>query len=401
MSERETVMNANRIRAALVLSVVAASLSTASAFPPPGTPALLRTIHSVGAEGKGNEAAREAVELLSASSVEKLPDILAGFDQASPLAANYLRAAVETIVDRQLADGKKIPAGQLEQIVKDGKRDPRARRLAYEVLLRVDKSAEERIIPGMLQDSNPEFRRDAVARLINQAEKNGLAKGDAIALNRKALSGATDEDQVKKIAKSLKDLGETVNLVEHFGFLTSWKIVGPFDNRDFIGFKKTYPPEEKIDLAAKLEGQKGEVTWGDISTEHEFGIVDIAKSIAPHKGAVMYLTTEFNAQSARDVQFRFGTPNAWKLWVNGKLLFGRDEYHRGMGIDQYSVPAKLKAGKNVILLKLCQNEQEDSWAQRYQIQLRVCDSSGIAVKAVAAIGKGRPGRKVAVTGGQD
>lgn len=394
-------MNANRIRAALVLSVVAASLGTVSAFPPPETPSLLKTIHLVGAEGQGNEAARQAVELLSASPVEKLPDILAGFDKASPLAANYLRAAVETIVDRQLADGKKLPAQELEQIVKDGKRDPRARRLAYEVLLRVDKSAEDRIIPGMLQDSSPEFRRDAVARLIEQSDKKGLAKGEAIALNRKALSGATDEDQVKKISKSLKDLGETVNLVEHFGFLTHWKIVGPFDNREFIGFKKTYPPEEKIDLSAKLEGQKGEVVWGDISTEHEFGIVDIAKSVAPHKGAVMYLTTEFNAKAARDVEFRFGTPNAWKLWVNGRLLFGRDEYHRGMAIDQYSVPAKLKAGKNVILLKLCQNEQEDSWAQRYQIQLRICDSSGIAVKAVAAIGKGRSGRKVAATGGQE
>ena len=50
-----------------------------------------------------------------------------------------------------------------------------------------------------------------------------------------------------------------------------------------------------------------------------------------------------------------------------------------MAIDQYRVPAKLKAGKNVILLKLCQNEQEDDWAQRYQIQIRVCDPSGVAV----------------------
>ena len=75
-------------------------------------------------------------------------------------------------------------------------------------------------------------------------------------------------------------------------------------------------------------------------------------------------------------------PNAWKLWLNGKYLFGRDEYHRGMAIDQYRVPAKLKAGKNVILLKLCQNEQDDDWAQRYQIQIRVCDPSGVAVLPV-------------------
>ena len=253
-----------------------------------------------------------------------------------------------------------------------------------QLLLRVDESAENRLIPDMLLDPNPEFRRDAVQRLLAQAGAKDLESKTAMSLYRKALSGATDEDQVKKISKALKGLGETVNLMEHFGFLTTWKIVGPFDNTEFVGFKKTYPPESKIDLAAKLEGQKGEVAWGDISTEHELGIVDIAKSVAPHKGAVMYLTTDFESMSARNVEFRFGTPNAWKLWVNGKLLFGRDEYHRGMAIDQYSVPAKLNAGKNVILLKLCQNEQEDDWAQRYQIQLRVCDSSGIAVRAIAA-----------------
>ncbi|MCY2966027.1 MAG: hypothetical protein NT069_20755 [Planctomycetota bacterium] len=28
---------------------------------------------------------------------------------------------------------------------------------------------------------------------------------------------------------------------------------------------------------------------------------------------------------------------------------------------------------------MCQNEQTDSWAQRWQIQLRVCDPTGTAV----------------------
>lgn len=380
-------MNPTRIRAMVILSMIVTSAGQASAVPEPDLPSLLKAIHAVGAEGKGNEAAQQAVRELSGSSVEMIPDILAGFDKASPLAANYLRAAVETIVDRQLADGAKLPAEQLEQVVMDRKRDPRARRLAYEIVLRVDRDAEQRIIPGMLLDPSPEFRRDAVQRLIDQAEDKKLSSEEAIALHRQALSGATDEDQVKKIARALKDLGESVNLVDHFGFLTRWKIIGPFDNREFIGFDTSYPPEKDIDLTATLPGMKGEVSWSDISTEDEFGIIDIAKSVAPHKGAVMYLTTEFVAQSAGDVELRFGTPNAWKLWVNGKLLFGRDEYHRGMAIDQYAVPAKLKAGRNTILLKLCQNEQEDSWAQRYQVQLRVCDSSGIAVAAKAEAGQ--------------
>ena len=137
--------------------------------------------------------------------------------------------------------------------------------------------------------------------------------------------------------------------------------------------------EKSIELAAKLTGQSGEVSWGDVTTKDDFGVIDIAKSLSPYKGAVMYLTTNFVSDRDRTVELRLGTPNAWKVWVNGQLLFGRDEYHRGMAIDQYRVKAALKSGTNSVLVKLCQNEQTEDWAQRYQLQLRVCDSSGVAI----------------------
>ena len=337
-------------------------------------------IKAVQREAGGNEAAGRAVKALSGQSVSSLTKLLVAFDEASPLAANYLRGAVEAIVDRQLAAKKELPTKDLEAFVLDRNRDPRARRLAYETLLRVDQVAEARLIPGMLLDPSSEFRRDAVRRLIEEAKGLGEDKKEpAIALYQKALTGATEEDQVKDIAGALKKLGLTVDLPKHFGFLTQWKIVGPFDNKEFIGFNAVYAPEKSIDLLAKLQGTSGEVAWADIATKDDFGIIDIAKSIEPFKGSVMYLTTTFVSDRDRTVDLRLGTPNAWKVWVNGQPLFGRDEYHRGMAIDQYKVPATLKAGANVVLIKLCQNEQSDDWAQRYQLQFRVCDRSGVAV----------------------
>jgi hypothetical protein len=342
---------------------------------------LVKTIKAVGREGQGNREANQAVAELSQQDVSLLPAILLGFREANPLAGNYLRGAVETIADRTLKAGQKLPAESLERLIRDAEQDPRARRLAYELLVRVDAAASDRIIPDMLLDPSPEFRRDAVARLIASGEKL-LKDKDADAAKaafKKALSGATDDDQVKAIAKQLKELKEEVDLKKHFGFLTAWRIVGPFDNEGLKGFDVAYPPEGKLDLAAKYEGQKGEVAWDKIETDQEFGIVNIAKQIAPHKGAAMYLTTEFHSPAARVVEFRLGTPNAWKIWVNGKLLFGRDEYHRGMAIDQYRVRGELKPGANTILLKLCQNEQKEDWAQRYEFQLRVADLSGLGI----------------------
>ncbi len=83
---------------------------------------------------------------------------------------------------------------------------------------------------------------------------------------------------------------------------------------------------------------------------------------------------------AQTVEFRLGTSNAWKLWLNGELLFAREEYHRGMFLDQYAVRGKLKPGKNTILLKILQNEQTEDWAQDWSIQFRVCDFSGRAIR---------------------
>ena len=39
----------------------------------------------------------------------------------------------------------------------------------------------------------------------------------------------------------------------------------------------------------------------------------------------------------------------------------------------------LKQGRNEILVKICQNEQNDNWAQSWGFQLRICDALGGAV----------------------
>jgi len=45
-------------------------------------------------------------------------------------------------------------------------------------------------------------------------------------------------------------------------------------------------------------------------------------------------------------------------------------------IDQYRLSAKLKAGKNVILIKCCQNEQKEDWTKGWEFQIRLTDAEG-------------------------
>lgn len=345
----------------------------------------IRAIRSVGPDGQHHAEAIAAVKELSQGSADSLPVLLRGFEGANPLAINWLRSAVEAVADRTLKKTGKLPAATLEAFIKDTARSPEARRLAYEWLVKVDATATDRLIPGMLNDASPEFRRDAVERLINQATKAHDA-GDKAAETRllqEALVGAIDDDQVKAIVKPLRELGEKVDLQKHFGFLTEWSLIGPFDNVGLKGFDTVYPPEKELNLQGKYPGKMGEVEWKPYVTEDEYGTLDIAKKTEPFKGAVTYATTTFVAEKPREIEIRLGTPNAWKLWVNGVQIFARDEYHRGTMLDQYKVSAKLKAGPNVILLKVCQNEQTEEWAQAWSFQLRVCDKSGVAVHPAA------------------
>ncbi len=255
--------------------------------------------------------------------------------------------------------------------------------MVFEWLQKIGSDQAEQMIDMFINDPSDELRREAVGRYIKQAEKIAKESPDDLKSRcdfyRKALLGASDDDQVRKIIKGLKQCGEEVDLQYHYGFLNTWYLIGPFNNKQGVGFAQVYPPEKEINLSAVYEGQLGEVTWKKYQTDDPYGILDIAKQVAPYKGAVEYAYTEFFSEKGQVVEFRLATPNAWKLWVNGKLLFEREEYHRGTAFDQYRVPGTLKKGKNTILLKICQNEQTQDWAQRWQFQFRVCNPYGMAI----------------------
>lgn len=365
-----------------VLLIVALTCGTVSADD-------IDVLKSVGPGSQGATEARAARDRLAVAGTDNLIPILQAFEGSSVLAQNWLRSAFEGIADAEIKQGNYLPKDELLKFVMDTQGSPQARRLAYEWLLKRTPELEAELIPKMLLDPSPEFRRDAVKRLLDQAEQ--ASGDDAVGLYREALRGAVHEDQVTAVSQALRDAGEEVDLQKHFGFLTSWHIIGPFDNKEKKGYPIAYPPESAIDLAAAYDGQLGEVKWQQYATEDDYGLMNIADEIENYKGSLMYATTTYNSGRSQDVQFRLGTPNAWKLWVNGELVFEREEYHRSTRMDQYRIPVSLKAGNNVIMLKVCQNEQDEPWAQRYQFQLRVCDRTGSAiapVKTTASAAKG-------------
>ncbi len=339
---------------------------------------LVKTLHAVGPQGAGHVEAARAWQQLAQADAAQLPAILAGLDGAGPLAANWIRTAVDAIAERQLQQGRPLPAADLEKFVRDRRHAPRARRLAYEWLLRADPAAKDRLIPGMLDDPSVELRRDAVARLVDRAAalQGAEKKAEAVALYRQALAAARDLDQVDLLVGRLGKLGVAVDLPRQLGALVRWKLLGPLDNTGGKGFDAVYPPEREIRLDASYPGKHGSVRWIDYTSPDPRGTVDFNKALVEEKGVAAYALAEFVADRPREVQLRLSSDNAVKLWLNGRLVDQQKVYHAGTQADQYVNRVRLEPGRNRILVKVCQNEQTEDWARAWDFKLRVCDETG-------------------------
>jgi hypothetical protein len=360
------------------LLIAAFTTGICAAAPAPSVSESLRIIRAVGPEGQGNASASAAWKALVANDARAIPQILTAMDGANELTLNWLRAAVDALAARESSQGRSLPIAELEKFVRNTKHHPRARRLGYELLANTQPATAERLLAGMLDDPAGELRRDAVQREIKKAVALGTnpPNAQAVAVYQTALRSARDVDQIDAIARALKRLDQPADLNKVFGWLTSWKVIGPFDNTTNAGFNTPYPPEQKIDLAASYDGKNGKVQWQDVQTTGDYGRVDLNKPCGSLKSVTGYAYTEFQSDKAGPAQLRLGSKNGWKVWLNGKYIFGRDEYHRGAEIDQYRMPVELKRGKNTVLVKVTQNELVEDWTKEWEFQLRVTDSLG-------------------------
>ena len=301
--------------------------------------------------------------------------------KGSAVADNWLRLAGDVIVENAQRGKEPLPLAEVEAFLKDTAHASSARRLAFDLLQQADPARANAVEPSLIADPVQELRRGAVQRLIDAAKTKDAAGKKAGYLQ--ALDAVRDEDQTKFLADELKKLGVPVDLPRHFGFLMQWCVVGPFDNTERKGFDTVFPPEKTIDRQATYEGKGKPVGWQDFESKDESGKIDLNKPLGMQKEVTAYALATFDAPVEREAELRLGCKNAWKVWLNGELLFGRDEYHRGQQMDQYKLKCRLKKGVNTVLVKCCQNEQKEEWTVEWEFQLRVCDAAGTAILSAA------------------
>ncbi|SRR6056297_1634844 len=333
-------------------------------------------------DGGFQAAAESAGHLRRSLTGDDLPKLLDAMRDVDPVAENWLRGIITDVARK--AEG--LPTESLADYAMDRSNNPIGRGMAMELVRTETPEQATKLIDQCLDDPSLPLREMAVEQAIDKARSAAAGdKSSAIAIYQAALTNARQPKQLQTIVEALNKLGESVSLGGAFAMITDWQAVGPFDNVDGVGFAAVYPPEQQfassavVDLAAKPEGKHGVVSWKEVKGSDDDGKVDLAKAFDKEKGAVAYLYTEFDSPSEQAVQVRLSCITANKVWINGREVMANEVYHSGSAIDQYTADAKLRAGTNTILLKICQNEQTESWAQEWEFQFRLTDPNGKAL----------------------
>jgi hypothetical protein len=165
-------------------------------------------------------------------------------------------------------------------------------------------------------------------------------------------------------AQASGDVDGTLAATRRAGCLHDWWLIGPFDNERGAGFQRELPPEKGVRLDAEVEGKKRPVRWRRLPVRAApGGRVDVDALVRPNDQVLCYFTTVLHARQATDALLRLGCEESFVVWLNGTRLQAAD-LRRPFAYDQNAVTLPLQPGPNLLLLKLCEQEGDYSFAAR-------------------------------------
>jgi len=150
---------------------------------------------------------------------------------------------------------------------------------------------------------------------------------------------------------------------------TVWRVIGPFGMGNHSVFDYAYPPESKIDMNVTYSSSGNNISWQLFDDGYEDGYFDFRK-LYPHTAwSVGYALVYIYSPDERKVQFRLGSDEACKLWLNNKKIW-QHYIKEGARYDRDLITVLLHPGYNKLLLKITNNLMD--WG----FYFRVTDENG-------------------------
>jgi HEAT repeat protein len=281
-----------------------------------------------------------------------LKEARAGTGLTHPVALEgYLRLADQMLYEKE--DDRAL--AMYHEAIAIAARDDEKRH-ALEGMARLASPASLPLAQGLLD--SPGTRAEAAACLFAIAEVIKTADAEkAKTLFMAVLKNSPSDDLATSAAMHLGSMGVETNFAGEQGFITYWRLIGPFPK---TSFDASFPPETDFNLEAEYDGAGGKkVRWGGLPVRHVRGITKLHEILDPNENVIAYARAEVVVKDAVDVLVKMGSDDGIVCWVNGQQIHANDASRRVV-VDQDVARARLNAGVNVILVKIVQGGSD--WA---------------------------------------
>ncbi len=277
-----------------------------------------------------------------------------GADRPAALGA-YLNLA-----DSLLRAGDEVKAQAMYEKAMELATDNRDRLLAVEGLAQLGRTES---LPVLLNAASmPGLEVSAGLAALAIAERTAAHDPQAAQATYFALLDRTPpRDLARRIAQQLSELGVTVDTHARNGVITNWEVIGPFPA---TSFDTVYGPEIEYRPAAIYDGAADQrVSWKPHHTEDIQGVIDLPMLMKPVEDVIGYARAEIRVEQAQEAVLRLGSDDGVKAWLNDAPIHSNNAQRR-VKIDNDIVPIRLKAGTNVLLLKIVQGGSDWGYVAR-------------------------------------
>jgi cellulose synthase operon protein C len=148
--------------------------------------------------------------------------------------------------------------------------------------------------------------------------------------------------------------------VAELGYVTSWRVVGPFDNEGKAGFEGVMGPETALDAPVERDavwrGKERAVRWRPYpALSYWLGYLDFDAVFRPDTQVCAYAETFVVSERARPLTLWVGAGGAVKVWWNGEPVL-TDARYRQPDPDRHVAVVGAHEGPNRVLIKTCVDE---------------------------------------------
>ena len=222
---------------------------------------------------------------------------------------------------------------------------------ALEALGNIGAPSSLDVVKGVLQERELVVAAGrAYVDILGSQENKDKVKADLLAF----VDEATAPEVLSAAVDHLKQLGaDTQAIARKKGFITNWRVLGPFPNTASSAFKKSFFPEADADGKKAVESEGKKYEWKDVSSDLVPAKIDLRATFDPHDNVAAYGYAEVNMSAETPALALFGSDDGCELWINGEKKFEVNG-GRPMKMDGDRVEAVLKPGVNKILIKVLQ-----------------------------------------------